>query len=127
MPRYLEYRHVLAIVQAEGIGPVRDAGLLQSAIERPATTLMGVDAYPAVRLKAAALLHSLCLNRALIDGNKRLSALSMVIFLEINGERCLLTNSELFDLTMAVASGELRDVPQIAARIRTEAREASGA
>ena len=46
MTRYLEYRHVLAIVQAESIGAVRDAGLLQSAIERPATTLMGVDAYP---------------------------------------------------------------------------------
>lgn len=125
MARYLEYRHAVAIVQAEGIGPIRDPGLLQSALERPATTLMGADAYPGLDLKAAALLHSLCLNHPLVDGNKRLSAIAMVIFLDINGQRSLLTNDELFDLTMDVASGELRDVPQIAARIRTEAREAS--
>ena len=125
MARYLEYRHAVAIVQAEGIGPTRDPGLLQSALERPATTLMGADAYPGLDLKAAALLHSLCLNHPLVDGNKRLSAIAMVIFLDINGQRSLLTNDELFDLTMDVASGELRDVPQIAARIRTEAREAS--
>ncbi len=125
MARYLEYRHAVAIVQAEGIGPIRDPGLLQSALERPATTLMGADAYPGLDLKAAALLHSLCLNHPLVDGNKRLGAIAMVIFLDINGQRSLLTNDELFDLTMDVASGELRDVPQIAARIRTEAREAS--
>ncbi len=125
MVRYLEYRHVVAIIQAEGIGPIRDPGLLQSALERPATTLMGADAYPGLILKAAALLHSLCLNHPLVDGNKRLSAIAMVIFLDINGRRSMLTNDELFDLVMAVASGDLRDVPQIAARVRTELREAS--
>jgi death-on-curing protein len=124
--RYLEYRHAVAIVQAEGIGPIRDPGLLQSALERPATTLMGAEAYPSIQLKAAALLHSLCLNHALVDGNERISALALVIFLDINGRRLLLSNDELFDLTMAVASGELCDVPQIAARLRTELKEASG-
>lgn len=87
---------------------------------------MGAEAYPSIQLKAAALLHSLCLNHALVDGNKRISAIALVIFLDINGHRLLFSNDELFDLTMAVASGELRDVPQIAARLRTELREASG-
>ena len=121
MTRYLEYRHVVAIVHAEGIGPIRDAGLLQSALERPATTLMGADAYPTLDLKAAALLHSLCLNHALVDGNKRISAIAAIIFLDINGAPIRLSNDQLFDLTMAVASGELRDVPEIAARLRAEA------
>lgn len=109
---------VMTIIEREGIGPVRDMGLLQSALARPHTTLMGTDAYPSVDLKAAALLHSVCLNHALVDGNKRLAALLALIFLDINGVETTLTNDELFDLTMAVASGELRDVDKIAPRLR---------
>lgn len=112
----------LAIIDKEGIGPVRDLGLLQSALARPHTTLMGADAYPGMALKAAALMHSVCLNHALIDGNKRLAALLALIFLDINGVEPTLSNQELFDLTMAVASGELREVDQIAARLVPEPR-----
>lgn len=83
---------------------------------------MGADAYPDLETKAAALLHSLCLNLALVDGNKRLAALGTMIFLDINGHPPTLTNDELFDLTMAVASGELRDVQEIAQGLRTEPR-----
>ena len=109
---------VMTIIERERIGPVRDMGLLQSALARPHTTLMGADAYPSVELKAAALLHSVCLNHALVDGNKRLAALLALIFLDINGVEATLTNDQLFDLTMAVASGELRDVDVIAPRLR---------
>lgn len=115
-------RFVLAIVESEGLGPVRDMGLLESALERPLTTLMGSDAYLTLEVKAAALLHSICLNHALMDGNKRLAALATMIFLDINGHPPDLTNDELFDLTIAVASGDLRDVDGIAARLRTTTR-----
>lgn len=108
---------VLAIIEREGIGPVRDLGLLQSALARPHTTLMGADAYPGLALKAASLMHSVCLNHALVDGNKRLAALLGLIFLDINGVESTITNDELFNLVMAVAGGELRDVEDIAARL----------
>ena len=113
---------VMTIIEREGIGPVRDMGLLQSALARPHTTLMGADAYPSIDLKAAALLHSVCLNHALMDGNKRLAALLVLIFLDINGAESALTNDQLFDLTMAVASGELRDVDAIAPRFMVVGR-----
>ena len=113
---------VMTIIEREGIGPVRDMGLLQSALARPHTTLMGADAYPSIELKAAALLHSVCLNHALMDVNKRLAALLALIFLDINGAETALTNDQLFDLTMAVASGELRDVDKIAPLFRIVAR-----
>lgn len=115
--RYLEMRHVELIMEREGIGPIRDAGLVESALFRPSTTVMGADAYPSLAEKAAALLHSLCLNHPLVDGNKRLAAASALIFLHINGHRASLTNDELFALTMDVASGEMRDVPTIAQRL----------
>lgn len=46
---------------------VRDHGLLESALARPAATVFGSDAYPSLHTKAAALLHSLASNHALID------------------------------------------------------------
>ena len=51
-----------------------------------------------------------------------LAALLCAIFLRMNGLELELTNDELFDLTMAVASGGLRDVDEIAARLRTAPR-----
>jgi hypothetical protein len=56
--------------------PVRDIGLLGSAAARPQTTAFGDDAYPDIWTKAAALLHSIVKNHALVDGNKRLGWLA---------------------------------------------------
>lgn len=115
--RPLPMRVVLQIIELEGIGPVRDLGLLGSALARPLTVVLGADAYPGLADKAAALLHSVCLNHALVDGNKRLAAIAALVFVELNGARVELTNDEVFDLVMAVASGELRDVADIAGRL----------
>lgn len=119
---YPRFAVAVKVMAREGIGPIRDEGLLESAVARPSTTVMGSDAYPTLHLKAAALLHSVCLNHPLVDGNERLSALLAVMFLCVNGEELVLTNDELYDLTMAVAAGELRDVDQIASRLRTQSR-----
>jgi len=64
---------------------VRDAGLLASAVARPASTVFGQDAYPGVWEKAAALMESLGRNHALVDGNKRLAWTATWLFLGING------------------------------------------
>ena len=42
--------------------PIRDIGLLESAVARPQTTVFGEDAYPSLWDKAAALLHSIVLD-----------------------------------------------------------------
>ncbi|KAF2776974.1 Prophage maintenance system killer protein [Streptomyces sp. OM5714] len=64
---------------------VRDMGLLVSAIQRPRTNVFGAELYPALHEKAAALLHSVARNHALIDGNKRTAWLAMRVFLRFNG------------------------------------------
>jgi death-on-curing protein len=85
--------------------PIRDAGLLGSAVARPQTTIGGEDAYPSVWLKAAALLQSIVDNHALIDGNKRLGWLATAVFLEINGASvAAATNDDVYSLVMTVAS-----------------------
>lgn len=97
---------------------VRDGGLLESALARPAATVFGVDAYPDLHSKAAALLHSLATNHGLVDGNKRLSLAAVIAFLGINGYRLTMTNDEAYDMIMAVASGRTGDLEEIAASLR---------
>ena len=122
MTKYLELEELLRLCEDIGVGPVRDLGLLGSALARPQTTVMGVDAYPALEAKAAAFLHSLVCNHALVDGNKRIAWHATVVFVGFNGFRLTLTQDEAFELTMAVADGSLRDVDAIAARMSTVVR-----
>ena len=96
---------------------IRDVGLLESALARPQTTVFGEDAYPDMHAKAAALLHSLARNHALVDGNKRLALAATIAFYGFNGMRLTLTEDEAYDLTVAVATGALDDVPDIAAQL----------
>lgn len=86
--------------------PIRDVGLLGSAVARPQTSIGGEDAYPTIWSKAAALLQSIVGNHALIDGNKRLGWVATAVFLEINGASVAAArNDEVYDLVMAVAAG----------------------
>ena len=94
---------------------VRDYGLLEAALARPQATAFGKDAYPGLDAKAAALLHSIARNHALIDGNKRLALASLLAFYGLNGRRLTLTNDEAYELVMSVASGRLDTVEDIAA------------
>lgn len=118
----LDLRHLLLMAEQEGIGPVRDAGLLVSAAERPWTTVMGAQAYPSAEEKASALLHSVVTHHPLVDGNKRLGFLGALVLLDLQGLRLDLAPAEAFTLVMDVASGELRDVGDIARRVRTAQR-----
>ena len=98
---------------------VRDAGLLGAAAARPETSAFGVAAYPTLAEKAAALLHSIARNHALIDGNKRLALAAAAVFCGLNGHYPYpaLSNDEAYAMTMGAAMGEL-DVPDLAAVLR---------
>ncbi len=82
----------------------------------------GKDAYPDLNAKAAALLHSLARNHALIDGNKRLALAGTIAFYGLNGRRLTLTNDEAYELVMSVAEGRLDTVDAIAAALTTQPR-----
>ncbi len=116
---YLEFEDLVHIAgRVTGSVELRDAGLLESAAARPRASAVGEDAYQGVHAKAAALLHSIARNHALVDGNKRLSLAAVIAFYGINGHRLSMSNDEAYDLVMAVASGRLDDVGDIAARLQ---------
>lgn len=118
--RYLDLEDLLHLTRELGAGPVRDVGLLASAAARPRASAFGEDAYPSIELKAAALLHSVAGNHALVDGNKRLAWLATVVFLDLNRHQPVLTHDEAFDLVMDVAAGDL-PVEEIAHRLAVSA------
>ena len=119
MTEYLDLEDLLAIADdaIDGRVLVADHGLLQSALARPQASVFGQDAYPDLHLKAAALLHSLVSNHALVDGNKRLAWLATFVFLDINDKRVMASQSEVVDFVVAIASSELSDLDKIAERL----------
>ncbi len=114
---YLELDDVLALVRLLGVGPVRDVGLLDSALARPRASAFGEDAYATLERKAAALLQSLRKNHALIDGNKRLAWLATTVFLDLNGVAVELGDDAAFELVCEVAGSEV-DLDEIVERLR---------
>ena len=91
---------------------IRDLGLLDSAANRPQTSVFGDDAYPTFPEKVAALMHSLARNHALIDGNKRIAWAAGRIFCLMNGFDLQMTVDEAEAMILSVAKGEL-DVPEL--------------
>jgi len=98
---------------------VGDYGLLESALARPRASVFGEDAYPDLHLKAAALLHSLARNHALVDGNKRLAWTACRTFLAINDQWISAPEDDRFDFVIGVATGVLADLVEIAGRLRS--------
>jgi death-on-curing protein len=105
---------------AAGAGPHRRA--CEAAASRPGARAFGADAYQDLETKAAALLHSLARNRALVDGNKRLALAALVAFYGVNGRHLPLSDDEAYDLVMQVAVGQLDSVSDIAAILAAATR-----
>ena len=119
MTHYLDLEDLLEIAR-EAVGRdvvVRDYGLLESALARPGASVFGQDAYPDLHLKAAALLHSLARNHALVDGNKRLAWTASRTFLAINAQWINAPEDDRFDVVIGVAAGAVHDLDDIAEQL----------
>ena len=120
MTEHLDLDDLLAAADAAlGRTPeVRDIGILEAAVARTRASVYGEDAYQDLDAKAAALLHSIVTGHALIDGNKRLGWVSVRLFYRLNGRDLHAPIDDAFDLVVEIAGGSVRDVPEIAARLR---------
>lgn len=122
---YLTLEDLLRLVRRLGLGPVRDLGLLDAAVARPQSSAFGEDAYPTIELKAAALLHSIVTNHALVDGNKRLGWLATTVFLDVNDAPVDLGDDDAFQLVVDVAEGRI-GVEESADRLITSQERQQG-
>jgi|SRR5579863_8163497 len=119
---YLDIEDIVEMIRTLGIGPIRDLGLLDSAVNRPRSSAFGEDAYITLNLKAAALLHSMTKNHALVDGNKRLAWLSTVVFCDLNGVAPDLEDDDAFRLVWDIASSAEEEIAAIADRLHLSER-----
>jgi death-on-curing protein len=84
---------------------VRDAALLESALAQPRMSFGGQFVHADLTEMAAAYLFHLAKNHPFIGGNKRVAALAVTIFLDVNGIDIDVDQDEYYELAYAVASG----------------------
>jgi death-on-curing protein len=108
---YLSFEDIVRQVRRAGF-VVLDAGLLASAIARPQASAFGVEAYPDLFDKAAAMCHSIDNNQALVDGNKRLAWTATKVFLRMNGWQLFASadDGERFMVDLVAGGAELADI-----------------
>lgn len=118
---FVEIEDVLVLLDVLELGPIRDVGLIESALHRPRAIVFGNDVYEGLFHKAAVLLDSLVRNHGLVDGNKRLAWTCTFLFLRINGQFLDAGRRVNFDFMLSCARGDL-DVEQITKWLATNAQ-----
>lgn len=99
--------HQLITEETGGPADLRDSNLLDSALESAYATFDGKDLYPTKEEKAAKIGYSLIANHAFVDGNKRIGMYVLITFLLVNGIELDTTDSDIIDVGLAVASGQM--------------------
>ncbi|GGS24865.1 type II toxin-antitoxin system death-on-curing family toxin [Actinokineospora fastidiosa] len=107
MTAYLDAGDLLVLAAAVTGGDlvVRDLGLLDAAAHRPRATVLGVEAYDSLWLKAAALLDSVVRTRPLAQGNWRLGWVAAVTMCDLNGYWIDADTDAALDLVREVGRG----------------------
>lgn len=97
--------HVDQIERHGGSAGVRDLGLLESAVAAPESSFGGGYLHGSLPEMAAAYLFHLAQNHAFVDGNKRVAAAAMIMFVYLNDHDLECDEDELVELTLGVATG----------------------
>ena len=97
--------HQFLMQETGGLDGLRDAALLESAVQSPLATFDGQELYPRIKEKAAKLGYTLVKNHAFIDGNKRIGVYCMLIFLDVNGVEMIYSDADLIALGLGLADG----------------------
>ena len=113
MMRYLTFHEAFVlhdgiIDSTGGASGIRDIAALESALAQPKATFGGIELYPDIISKAAALGFFIVANHPFMDGNKRLGHAAMEVFLVLNGYEIEANSDEQEQIILAVASGQLK-------------------
>lgn len=95
--------HYEMIMETGGVEGIRDNTLLESALNAPFQGYQDTYFYPTIQQKGARLGYGLIKNHAFYDGNKRIGAHVMLIFLELNGVHLTYSQEELIDIVLQIA------------------------
>lgn len=123
--RWIDARAILAIHDEQlaehgGSAGTRDAGLLESALARPAN--LAAYESPDVSALAASYAIALAKNHPFVDGNKRTPFVALELFLVLNGYELLADDTDCVMTMLGVATGEIEE-PGLAEWIRRNIRK----
>lgn len=119
-------QHAEQLRRYGGSEGLRDDGLLRSALAQPEARFGGQWLHPDLEAMAAAYAFHLAQNHPFVDGNKRVAAACMLLFLAINGRRVEAPPGSLAAIVIAVASGTAGK-DDLAAWLRAHLRPWKGA
>ena len=102
--RALLLLHDESLAEHGGLPGLRDEGLLDSALARPAN--LAAYGEPDLIELAASYCVGLAKNHPFVDGNKRAALLAMGMFLYLNGHRLVASQADATLAILAVASSE---------------------
>lgn len=109
----IELIHMQVIDASGGAYGTRDRGRLEAAVASQTQAVFGDDVYKTIFDKAAALCRGIIADHPFVDGNKRTGVMTALLFLESNGKKTTITNTELEDFAVSVAVDHL-DIATIA-------------
>ena len=119
-PQALVLLHDESLAIHGGAPGVRDQGLFESALGRPANLAAYGD--PDVFDCAASYAYGLAKNHPFVDGNKRAAFLAAGLFLRLNGHRLVASQVDAVQTVLALAAGDL-DEAAFAAWLRADSQE----
>lgn len=96
----------MLIIETGGTTGLRDENLLDSVLNAPFQSFGDTELFPSIQQKAARLCFGLVRKHAFIDGNKRIGAHAMLVFLSLNGIELEYSQEELCTTILNVASGK---------------------
>jgi len=111
-PKFLTIPEILEIHKDQisrygGDYGIRDIELLKSAIGMPSATFNGQYLHVSIYEMAAAYLFHLVQNHPFVDGNKRVGAVSALVFLLLNDYDFEAPEDDFSEMVLSVAKGEL--------------------
>lgn len=109
---WLDPAVILAIHEAQlaehgGAAGIRDRGLLESALARPAH--LAAYGEPDAAALAAAYGYGISRNHPFLDGNKRTAFVSTELFLNLNGYDLTASDADATLTMLAVAAGDITE------------------
>ena len=99
--------HEELVIETGGAAGIRDEGLLDSALAAPFQSFEGHTPYPSLQQKAARLGYGLVKDHPFVDGNKRIGAHAMLVFLALNRIEMDYTQEELADTFLNLAASKI--------------------
>src|SRR5690625_3180112 len=91
-----------------GLNPKEGMNCVEAKCYLPQQSFDGKDFYPSIEEKAAAYMYHFTIGHCFVDGNKRVGYLTASIFLNLNGYDFILSDEELYNMSMSISNNEKR-------------------